>query len=114
MHEDRALFVIITRPKESDLVDPIICSINYVFDIVTYLYGIELEYFTGNPDSAAISAYYGYVENSPVGKHPGVSELMTDFFNVNLPKPKYVFIFDVEKVLSYFNNLPINEELLDI
>ena len=114
MHEDRAHFLIITRPAESDLVDPIICSINYVLDIVAFLYGMELEYFTVNPHRAAISAYHGYVENRPAGKHPGVSGLMTGVFNVNPPKPKYVFIWDVEKVLSYFNNLPINKELLDI
>ena len=40
--------------------------------------------------------------------------LMTGVFNVNPPKSKYVFIWEVEKVLSYFNNLPINKELLDI
>ena len=114
MHEDKAHFLIITRPAESDLVDPIICSINYVLDIVTFLYGMELEYFTVNPHRAEISAYHGYVENRLVGKHPGVSGLMTGVFNVNPPKPKYVFIWDVEKVLSYFNNLPINKELLDI
>ena len=114
MHEGKAHFLIITRSAKSDLIDPIICSINDVLDIVAYLYGMEPEYFTANPYRAAISAYHGYVENSPVGKHPGVSGLMTGVFNMNPPKPKYVFIWDVEKVLSYFNNLPINEELLDI
>ena len=39
---------------------------------------------------------------------------MTGLFNANLQKPKYVIIWDVEKVLSYFNNLPINKELLVI
>ena len=114
MHEDSTHFLIITRPAESDLVYRIICSLNYVLDIATFLYGMELEYFTVNPHRAAISAYHGYVENSPVGKHPGVSGLMTGVFNMNPPKPKYVFIWDVEKVLSYFNNLSINEELLEI
>ena len=114
VHEDRAHFLIITRPAESDLVDPIIRSINYVLDIVAYLYGMELEYFTVNPQRSSISAYHFYVENSPVGKHPGVSGLMTGVFNVNPPKPKYVFIWDLQKVLSYFNNLPIHEELLDL
>ena len=114
MYEDKAHFLIITRSGESDLIDPIICSINDVLDILAYLYGMELEYFTVNPYRAAISAYHGYVENSPVGKHPGVSGLMTGVFNMNPPKPKYVFIWDVEKVLSYFNNLSINEELLEI
>ena len=75
---------------------------------------MELEYFTVNPHTAAISTYHGYVENNPVGKHPGVIGLMSGVFNMNPPKPKYVFIWEVEKVLSYFNNLWINEELLEI
>ena len=79
VHEGREHFLIITWSAESDLVDSIICSINYVLDIVAYLYGMELEYFTVNPHRAAISAYHGHVENSPVGKHPGVSGLITGF-----------------------------------
>ena len=54
------------------------------------------------------------MENNPVGKYPGVSGLMTGVFNANPPKPRYVFIWDIEKVLSYLNNLPINEELSNI
>ena len=90
MHEHRALFLIITRPAESDLVDPIICSINYVLDTVAYLFGMEVEYFTINPHRSAISAYHDYVESNPVEKHPGVSGLMTSVFKVSPPKPKYV------------------------
>ena len=67
VHEDRGQFLIITRSAESDLVDPIICSINYVLDIVAYLYGMELEYFTVNPHRSAILAYHDYVENSKLG-----------------------------------------------
>ena len=72
---------------------------------------MEFEYSTINAHRLAISAYYDYVENTPAGRHPGVTGLMTSLSNANPPKPKYVFIWDVEKVLSYFNNLPINEEL---
>ena len=34
-------------------------------------------------------------------------------FNKNPPKPKYTFIWDVEKVLKYIKTLPTNTELLD-
>ena len=63
------------------------------------------EYFTIDCHRSVISAYHDYVENGPVEQHPKVSTLMTGAFNVNLPKPKYIFIWDVEKVLSYLNNL---------
>ena len=87
------------------------CSINYVLDIVAYLFGIEIEYSTINAHRLAISTYHDYVENTPAGRHPGVSVLMTSLSNANPPKSKYVFIWDVGEVLSYVNNLPINEEL---
>ena len=48
MHEDKVQFLIVTHPAESDLVDPIICSINYVLDTAAYLFEMELEYFTIN------------------------------------------------------------------
>ena len=67
VHKDREQFLIINRSTESDLVDPIICSINYVLDIVAYLYGMEVEYFTVNPHRSAILAYHDYVENSKLG-----------------------------------------------
>ena len=67
VHEDREQFLIINRSTESDLVDPTICSINYVLDIVAYLYGMEVEYFTVNPHRSTILAYHDYVENSKLG-----------------------------------------------
>ena len=48
----------------------------------------------------AISAYHNLVEE-PVGHGISVCNLMTDVFNKNLPKPKYIFIWDVEKVKLY-------------
>ena len=38
---------------------------------------------------------------------------MTGVFNKNPPKPKYTFIWDVEKVLKYIKTLPTNTELSD-
>ena len=61
MHEDKVQFLIVTHPAESDLVDPIICSINYVLDTAAYLFEMELEYFTINPHRSAISVYHDYV-----------------------------------------------------
>ena len=48
----------------------------------------------------AISAYHNLVEE-PVGQGILVCNLMTDVFNKNPPKPKYIFIWDVEKVKLY-------------
>ena len=47
----------------------------------------------------------------PVGKHPRVCSLMTGVFNRKPPKPRYTFVWDVSKVLSYLNSLPPNDSL---
>jgi len=41
-----------------------------------------------------------------LAKNPKVSSLMTGVFNERPPKPKYVFIWDVEQVLSYIKQPP--------
>ena len=38
---------------------------------------------------------------------------MTGVFNKNAPKPKYTFLWDLEKVLKYIKTLPTNTELSD-
>ena len=92
-------------------VDPVRCSIKYVLDFLAYLFGTRFEYSTINSHRSAISTHRDHVENSPVGQHPKVSVLMKGVFNANQPKPKYVFAWGVEKILSYFNDLPMNEEV---
>ena len=51
----------------------------------------------------AISAYHNQltIEEEPVGQGISVCNLVTDAFNKNPPKPKYIFIWDVEKVKPY-------------
>ena len=60
-----------------------------------------------------ISAYHNLVEGKPVGQHISVCNLMTGAFNKNPPKPKYTFIWDVQKVLKYIKTLHTNTELSD-
>ena len=46
-----------------------------------------------------------------VGKHHRVCSLLTGVFNSKPPRPRYTFIWDVEKVLTYLNGLKQNENL---
>ena len=92
-------------------VDPVKCSVNYVLDFLAYLFGMGFKYYTINSHRSVISAYHDYVEHSPVGQYSRFSALMTGVFNAFLPKPKIFFIWDVEKVLFYFDNLLMNEEI---
>ena len=58
------------------------------------------EYSTINSHRLAISVNHDYVYNRPAGQHPRVRALMKGTFNANPPKPKYVLIRDMAKVLS--------------
>lgn len=94
-------------------IDPTKCSINFILDYLAYLFELKYEYSTINSHRSAISAYHECINNIPVGQHVRVCELMTGVFNNNPPKPRYVFIWDVEQVVTYIQKLPPNEELND-
>ena len=70
-----------------------------------------LEYRTINSRRSAISAYHNHIDGHPVGQHPLVCKVMKGISNNNPPKPKHVFIWDVEDVLTYLRSLPPNSEL---
>ena len=91
--------------------DPVTYSINFVLNFLGNLFENKCEYSTINSYRSAISAYYNLVEGKPVGQHISVCNLMTGVFNKNRPRPKYTFIWDVEKVLKYIKTLPTNTEL---
>ena len=73
----------------------------------------KFEYFTINTYRSALSAYHEKVDNQPVGKRSKVCNLMTGVFNRNPPKPRYVFIWDIEQVLTFIREMPNNTELSD-
>lgn len=57
--------------------------------------------------------YHDSIEDVNVGKHPQVSAFLTGMFNNRFPQPKYQFIWDVEKVVTYISSLDNNEDLDD-
>ena len=61
----------------------------------------------------SLSAYHNKVDNQPVGKHPKFCNLMTEVFKRNPPKSRYVFIWDIEQVLTFIREIPNNSELSD-
>lgn len=94
-------------------INPTGSSINYVLQFLTDLFKKGLEYNTIAGYRSAISAFHNICEGSSVGKHPKVSALMTGIFNANPPKPRYSFIWDVEKVLSLLNSFPTDTSIND-
>ena len=94
-------------------VSPFQCPITFVLDFLAQLYELKYEYSTINCHRSAISAYHDPIGNVPVGQHPQVSALMTGIFNQRPPKPRYSFVWDVEQVLTYLDQLPSNDRLSD-
>ena len=90
------------------------CHLNFVLDFLAQLFEKKFEYSTINTYRSALSAYHDKVDNQPVGKHPKVCNLMTGVFNRNLLKPRYVFIWDIEQVLTFIRGIPNNTELPDM
>ena len=54
---------------------------------------------------SALSAYHDPIDGVAIGKHPLVSSLLTGIFNKRFPQPKYTFIWDVQKVVTYLSSL---------
>lgn len=94
-------------------IDPFKCPLNFVLDFLAELYDLDYKYSSINCHRSAISAYHDPIENIPVGQHPRVSSLMTGIFNQRPPQPRYSFVWDVEQVFSYLNDLPDNDQLSD-
>ena len=86
---------------------------NFALDFLAQLFEKKFEYSTINTYRSALSAYHDKVDNQPVGKHPKVCNLMTGVFNRNPPKPRYVFIWDIEQVLTFIRGMPNNTKLSD-
>ena len=93
--------------------DPHECGLNLVLDYLANLFEKSYEYSTINCHRSAISAYHKKIDNYDVGKHPKVCALLSGVFNERPPKPKYVFVWDVDQVLSYLESLATNNDLSD-
>ena len=52
---------------------------------------------------SAISAYHDSIDGVSIGKHPLVSSLMSGIHNKRFSQTKYIFIWDVEKVVNYLS-----------
>ena len=92
-------------------IDPYRCDLTYIINFLAELFQQGMEYYTVNSYRSAISAYHEFIDGEPVGKHPLVCSALKGVFNLRPPQPKYVFIWDVEKVLNFMDSLPVNKEL---
>ena len=85
--------------------DPVRGSINQVIEFLSDAFDEGLEFSTIAGYRSAISAYHDPIDGVVVGKYPLISSLMSGIHNKRFPQPKYTFIWDVEKVVSYLSSI---------
>ena len=94
-------------------INPHSCHLNFVLDFLAQLFEKKFEYSTINTYRSALSVYHDKVDNRPMSKHSNVCNLMTGVFNRKQPKPRYIFIWDIEQMLAFIRKIPNNTELPD-
>ena len=72
-----------------------------------------LAYRAINVHRSAMSAYHKPLHGSPIGRSLLVCSLLRGVFNLRPPQPRYLFIWDAEKVLCYLKSLPAHKNLSD-
>ena len=92
-------------------VDPISCPLEHILNYLGSLYEKWREYNTINGHKSAISSLHKPIEGIPVGQHPSVTSLMKGISREKPPMPKYINIWDVDKVLEQFKQMPENDGL---
>ena len=72
-----------------------------------------LEWSTTAGYRSSISALHDPTEGFLAGKHLPVFSLYKEIFNKRAPVPRYTFIWDVQKVLTYLSAEGMPEQLKD-
>ena len=91
--------------------DPFGCSLALILQFLTDQFKQGREYNTIAGYRSAISAFHLPIAGCKVGVHPQVSALLKGIYNKNPPRPRYSFIWDVDKVLHYLDNMPCDDNL---
>ena len=79
-------------------------SFKLYFRIFNLFHNEKLNYRTIGLHRSSISAYHKHIDGMPVSKTPSVSSLMPGVFNLHPPKPKYIFIWDVQVVINFIKS----------
>ena len=94
-------------------IDPFCSSLATIADYLTELLNKGKSYRIINNHGSAISAFYTTICGIRVGQQELICKVVGACFNGNLPQPKYVVTWDVNKVLVYIHSLGDNSTLSD-
>ena len=82
-----------------------------ILDYLTQQFHSGKQYSTINSYRSAISATHIGYGSTPAGQHPLVCRLLQGIFNSGPPKPRYIWFWDVNRVLGFIESLLPSEDL---
>ena len=94
-------------------VDPIRCLVEEILEFLTDCYNEKQEYRTINKYRSAISALHEPVDGYSVGQHSLICRLMKGISNNRIPKPRLLFVWDVQQVIDHIASMGENKTLCD-
>lgn len=87
-------------------IDTLQPSLTEAADFLVKLHSVDnLGYSALNTARSALSCFLPYYEGQSFGKHETIKRLMTGFFNIKPPKPRYSHTWDVSIVLKFLVTL---------
>jgi len=92
-------------------IDRIRPSVAQAVDFLLHLHQLRLSYSALNTARSALSCILVMDNGIPFGQQQAVKRLMTGFFNINPPKPRYAHTWDVKVVLDLLETWNPIEEL---
>ena len=86
-------------------IDPFCSTVAAIADYLTEMYHKGRCYRTINNHRSAISAFHKPIEGCKAGQHELVCQVLNGCFNARPPQPRYVVVWDVDKVLNHICTL---------
>ena len=86
-------------------------KVEQVIEFLTLLYRKGLGYSAINTARSALSSIIFQENGLPMGEHPLIRRFLKGIFELRPSLPKYNFIWDVNKVFTYFKTLPALENV---
>ena len=86
-------------------------SVESILEFLTSEFNLGRAYRTLNVYRSAISSTHPKIDSVRVGEHPLVVQLLKGAYNLRPPLPRYSSTWDVSLVVSFIDDLGVNESL---
>ena len=94
-------------------IDPFCSTVASIADYLTEMFNKGRCYRTINNHRSAISAFHKPIEGCKAGQHELVCKVLNACFNARPPQPRYVVMWDVDRVLDHICTLGCDANLSD-